>query len=113
VFALTLSGMLAGEYSFAGSDSQGPNGGLIDAGGTLYGTSFYGGTAGCGCGTVFALTPGGAIKTVYSFRGGRDGAGPQAGLINVGGTLYGTTTYGGGGRCQQGYGCGTVFALTP
>lgn len=32
---------------------------------------------------------------------------PNAGLIDVNGTLYGTTTYGGT------YNNGTVFALTP
>jgi hypothetical protein len=58
---------------------------------------------------------------VYSFQGGSDGAILQAGLItNVtdrlfgrAGTLYGTTSQGGGTGCttnpgQPGPGCGTV-----
>jgi uncharacterized repeat protein (TIGR03803 family) len=44
---------------------------------------------------------------VYSFGGGSDGVRPRAGLINVGGTLYGTTE--GGGASNR----GTVFAVTP
>jgi uncharacterized repeat protein (TIGR03803 family) len=44
---------------------------------------------------------------VYSFTGGSDGGLPSAGLINVGGTLYGTTE--GGGAHND----GTVFAVTP
>jgi hypothetical protein len=35
---------------------------------------------------------------------------PDAGLIAVNGTLYGTTWEGGGSGCD---GSGTVFALTP
>ena len=44
---------------------------------------------------------------LYSFKGGNDGALPQAGLIvDASGNLYGTTTY--GGR----HGSGTVFMLS-
>jgi uncharacterized repeat protein (TIGR03803 family) len=42
---------------------------------------------------------------VYSFASGKDGAAPEASLIDVEGTLYGTT-YGGGG-----YDEGTVFSV--
>ncbi len=45
-------------------------------------------------------------RLVYSFTGS-DGVNPQAGLIEVNGTLYGTTAYG-GTRSN-----GTVFSLTP
>ena len=42
-----------------------------------------------------------------------DGTYPQAGLIfDNAGNLYGTTSYGGDLECG-GYGCGTVFKLTP
>jgi len=46
-------------------------------------------------------------NVVYSFKGGSDGANPQAGLINVNGTIYGTTMNGGTS------GMGTVFSITP
>ena len=46
---------------------------------------------------------------LYSFRGGDDGAHPQATLVaDIAGNLYGTT-YQGGGVAN----CGTVFQLTP
>jgi len=109
-------------YSFqGGKDGEEPFSGLIfDAAGNLYGTTGEGG-GGCaesGCGTVFELTPvagGGWTETViYSFRGGKDGEGPSSGLIfDAAGNLYGTTGEGGGGGCDGGYGCGTVFELMP
>ena len=51
--------------------------------------------------------PAGVKTVVYLFKGGRDGAGPGAGLIEVGGKLYGTTPDGGD------HGFGTVFSVTP
>jgi uncharacterized repeat protein (TIGR03803 family) len=77
--------------------------------GRLYGTTAGGGaSSGCtGCGTVFRITLSGEEKVLHSFAGGSDGAVPKAGLIDVGGTLYGTTSDGGTSKT------GTVFALTP
>jgi uncharacterized repeat protein (TIGR03803 family) len=57
----------------------------------------------------------GATETVlYSFQG-NTGEYPTVGLINVNGILYGTTEFGGEGSCESedGYGCGTVFAVDP
>ena len=94
-------------YSFAGgTDGSDPVGGLIEAKGTLYGTTRTGGTTGCtqhlGCGTVYSLDPAtGTERVLFSFRNGVDGAMPRAGVIYVKGTLLGTTTSGGandGGR---------------
>jgi uncharacterized repeat protein (TIGR03803 family) len=43
---------------FDGATGADPNGGVIvDAAGNLYGTTFAGGSAKCGCGVVFAVTP--------------------------------------------------------
>jgi len=50
---------------------------------------------------------------LHSFGGAGDGIAPLAGLIEVSGTLYGTTGLGGGYRCEGGRGCGTVFSITP
>jgi len=57
---------------------------------------------------VFSVDPNsGAEKVLYSFLGsGADDAYPISGVINVGGTLYGTTSGG------SAYGGGTVFALS-
>jgi uncharacterized repeat protein (TIGR03803 family) len=95
-------------HSFGnGSDGQAPLAGLIDVKGTLYGTTYGGGTFGQG--TVFALNPGtGAEEVLYSFcsqAGCSDGRNPAGGLINVKGTLYGTTILSND--------FGAVFALDP
>jgi uncharacterized repeat protein (TIGR03803 family) len=113
-------------YSFCSrtdcSDGQFPESSLIDVKGTLYGTSTYGGRGGLGacdspyygCGVVFSLDLAtGAEKTLYAFcskSNCADGEIPLAGLIQTNGTLYGTTSEGGGTGCG-GRGCGTVFAL--
>lgn len=103
-------------YSFAGNaagDGSGPNSGLVNIGGTLYGTTDQGGSTGCGgsgCGTVFKITPAGSETVLHAFGGGTDGAHP-IGLVDLGGTLYGTTIQGGSSMCD-GAGCGTVFKIT-
>jgi uncharacterized repeat protein (TIGR03803 family) len=101
-------------YSFQGgnNDGAGPIGSLLNVGGTLWGTTQFGGSAGLG--TVFALNP----KTGYEiaaheFQGGFDGAFPYTSLINVGGTLMTTTEYGGGPQSCDGFGCGTVYIVYP
>lgn len=99
-------------YSFKGKrrGSVSPAG-LTNVGGTMYGTTGAGGTAGNG--TVFSITTAGAFTTLYSFKGGKhDGATPEAPLTNVHGTLYGTTAGGGdvgNGACTN---CGTVFSIS-
>jgi uncharacterized repeat protein (TIGR03803 family) len=78
----------------------------------LYGTTSAGGTRNDG--TVFSITTSGAERVLHSFAGGSDGAQPNAALLDVAGTLYGTTTYGGSRvRPCSHLGCGTVFALKP
>ncbi len=77
------------------------------ADGTLYGVSASGGvSAPSGYGTVFKVQPDGTgFDILYSFTNGSDGAGPAAGLIISGSTLYGTAKNGGSG------GHGTVFKV--
>jgi uncharacterized repeat protein (TIGR03803 family) len=73
--------------------------------GNLYGTLGQGGTRNFG--TVFQITPAGAIKTLYNFAG-TDGAQPSSGLtLGTDGDFYGTT-YGGGLNSA-----GTIFKITP
>ena len=92
-------------YSFAGSpDGGGPEAGLIDVSGTLYGTTIGGGTSSDG--TVFAVSKSGKERVLYSFGGDPDGAQPQANLLDVKGTLYGTTSSGGTNNA------GTVFSIS-
>ena len=94
-------------HSFAnGSDGANPNGALLDAGGTLYGTTAFGGTSNDG--TVFTINPKTGAETVlYSFVGGFDGCEPFASLINVGGTIFGTAS-----ACGT-FSSGAVFSINP
>ena len=115
VFEVSPTGQETRLYAFAGeknNDGAEPVGGLLrDAQGNLYGTTLEGGTVDLG--TVFKLALGGTETVLYSFMGGADGALPEAGLVSdAQGNLYGTTSMGGGSGCQ-GYGCGTVFKMTP
>ena len=81
---------------------------LINVGGKLYGTASAGGDNELG--TVFSLDLSThALKAIYRFQGGSDGARPHAGLITLHGTLYGTTNQG-GTNCGRD-GCGTVFSV--
>jgi uncharacterized repeat protein (TIGR03803 family) len=82
---------------------------LIYTGGQLYGTTSKGGAHGHG--TVFGITTTGAEHVVYSFKGGLDGANPQAPLLRVRGFLYGTTSQG-GMAAPSVPGSGTVFRVT-
>lgn len=114
VFVWSPSGGERVIYSFkGGTDAAVPEANLVEAGGTLYGTSVIGGGSGCGgsgCGTVFALTPSGNEHVVYSFKGGSDGARVYAPLTPLHGKLYGATLTGGGSGCG-GNGCGTIFSI--
>lgn len=106
-------------YSFCSRkncmDGANPFASLTVMSGTLFGTTYAGGSSGCGgggCGTVFSIDPStGAESVLYRFLGGSDGANPEFGLLDVNGRLYGETNAGGGTGCG-GAGCGTVFVLT-
>lgn len=112
VFSVTTTGTEGLIYSFAGGyDGATPTSDLINVNGVLYGTTLNGGgsSPGCtnGCGTLFNVTTTGTEKVLYSFIDDRDGLHPDASLLNVNGTLYGTASIGGKHGC-----CGTVFAFT-
>ena len=96
--------------NFAGGSI--PVGVVIGGDGVLYGATYEDGTGAAG--TLFSLTPpvsaGGpwSQAVLHDFAGGGDGVKPYANVvIGSGGTLYGTTEFGG----TQGH--GTVFSLTP
>jgi uncharacterized repeat protein (TIGR03803 family) len=104
-------------YRFRGEpDGARPVTELTAVGSLLYGTTFLGGTI-CekalrGCGTVFSITPSGTERVVYRFPGVPDGAHPSGSLINVNGTLYGTTRSGGVKCAIDRLGCGTVYSMS-
>jgi len=113
VFAITPTGTETVLHSFNGSDGRSPQADLLNVNGTLYGATSEGGDcSSIGCGTVYSITTAGTKTVLHSFAGGKAGAYPYAGLINVKGTLYGTTEAG-GAYCSASYGCGTVFAIKP
>jgi uncharacterized repeat protein (TIGR03803 family) len=116
VFSITTSGKETVLYTFKGGSADGryPYGGLLDVNGTLYGTTSDCCSCKHGCGTVFSLTPSGSETVLHTFSGSRDGKYPYASVINVNGTLYGTTTAGGtNGHGDGGVGDGTVFSIAP
>jgi uncharacterized repeat protein (TIGR03803 family) len=119
LFKLAPDGTFAVLHRFAGGiGGRDPRGRLIaDTAGNLYGTTYLGGGSGCdgdGCGTVFKLAPNGTFQVLHAFTGG-DGKFPLSGLLaDSAGTLYGTTSWGGGGGCSlhaSFTGCGVVFKL--
>jgi uncharacterized repeat protein (TIGR03803 family) len=78
---------------------------VLGTDGNFYGTAQNGGAHNAG--TVFKITPAGALTTLHSFDG-TDGSYPLAGLVQgTDGNLYGTTSYG------STYDYGTVFKITP
>lgn len=120
------------------ADGAVPNGLIQGSDGNFYGTTSQpGGRQSLdtrGGGTVFKITPSGALTTIYKFcsQGGNnctDGYAPEANLLEGSdGSFYGTTSAGGTGNasyCSSGTsysgitvtnsynGCGTVFKITP
>jgi uncharacterized repeat protein (TIGR03803 family) len=92
-------------HNFVFNDGRNPFAGLILAGNTLYGTAANAGGSG-GYGTVFSLnTDGTSFTNIHNFNV-NDGQLPEANVVLVNHSLYGTTVYGGNS------GGGTVFALT-
>ena len=110
VFALNKSGKEVGVFSFNGQDGTFPVAGLFrDAAGNLYGTTQQGGVHNCGtdppgCGTVFQLNKTGNKIRYYSFAGS-NGEFPDSTPVEVSGSLYGTTTFGGT------LGFGTIYKI--
>src|ERR1700690_1262413 len=111
-----------------GVDGPPPDGQVQAANGNLYGTTESGGTSEAG--TVFGLSPephggcpsgsytgngwGGAI--LHNFAGHPTAGNYPSGTptLDSAGNLYGTTVYGGNGRCNDVIqGCGTVWKMTP
>jgi len=108
-------------YNFSGSYNQphSPFGGvLIGSNGAVYGTTFSSSYIGDGGpevdGTVFQLVPpaesGGAWteNTLVTLPSVGLGMLPDAGVVSVGGSLYGTTV-----ESDEAGGCGSVYELSP
>lgn len=119
IFKISPGGMLITEDSFYyPTTGAGPYAALaLGADGNLYGTTAIGGANSAG--TIFRVTPGGTLTTVYNFCsvfGCTDGNDPIGGLVQAtDGNFYGTTIVGGVSNptCTYLNGCGTVFKITP
>ena len=117
-FALGQGGEDIYEFS-GGVDGEQPIGTVIfDSSGSLYGVTSEGGAYSHG--TAYKLNPpskpgGPWIKEVlYNFTGGADGGHPFTALVfDRTGSLYGVNGNGGNLTQCDGYGCGTIFQLTP
>jgi len=100
LFALTLAGKLTTVHSFD-YFTAGNLGSYIDSGVTLgadgnfYGIAAFGGM-GCvsGCGTVFKITPTGALTTLHEFGDATDGSGPWGLMQDTSGAFFGATPVG-------------------
>jgi uncharacterized repeat protein (TIGR03803 family) len=106
VFRVTTNGVWTILVSFAGTNGSHPLAALVQGSdGNFYGTTEDGGTNG-NSGTVFQMTPAGALTALVSFNS-TNGSHPTAGLVQGGdGNLYGTTILGGSNNL------GTVFQVT-
>jgi uncharacterized repeat protein (TIGR03803 family) len=90
-------------HVFNGSDGASPGGLTEGSDGNFYGVTAQGGPSGDG--TLFLITPTGAVTTLHSFSG-TDGTGPSSLIQGADGNFYGTTVYGGPSND------GTVFQLS-
>jgi uncharacterized repeat protein (TIGR03803 family) len=110
VFKITPGGSLVNVYSFTGgTDGNVPAGELVlGTDGNFYGTTTHNTIQGFQFyGTIFKMTPAGAITTLYALNY-TDGSYPYAGVIQSSdGNFYGTTYQGGAN------GNGTVFSIAP
>lgn len=112
IFRITLSGAMTTVYNFCSvalcADGSYPTALIQARDGNLYGATDVGGVSRVG--TVFKITLGGKLTTLYSFcrqLSCPDGSGPNALVQATDGNFYGTTYTGG----LNDY--GTVFELTP
>jgi uncharacterized repeat protein (TIGR03803 family) len=106
IYKLDATGHETVLHSFTG----GADGGLPFAGvvrssaGSLFGTTFQGGTGGKG--VVYKLDSTGQETVLHNFAGGINGGNPYAGVIlDTGGNLLGTTKFGGAA------GAGVIFKV--
>jgi uncharacterized repeat protein (TIGR03803 family) len=97
-FRLTPAGAFAVLYTFTGGvDGSFPSGLTQGADGNFYGSTVYGPETPPnifnGYGTIFKITPAGALTTLSSFTGGADGGNPGKIIQGNDGNLYGIADY--------------------
>jgi uncharacterized repeat protein (TIGR03803 family) len=119
VFKLDTTGKLSILYTFpGGARGNSPRWRLMrDAKGIVHGVTQFGGDPTCplgssGCGVAFRLDATGKESVLHTFgKRPQDGQAPSGGLLDVAGSLYGTTFYGGIKNTTCGFGCGVVYRI--
>ena len=104
-FRVTPAGDLTTLHQFSATDGYLPAGALVQGSdGNFYGTTAgYSSSSGHGPnynGTIYRITPEGAVTVLYAFTGGDDGRGALGLVQGSDGNFYGTTS-------------GTLFRVTP
>jgi uncharacterized repeat protein (TIGR03803 family) len=114
ILRVTPSGGFNVLYSFCSQrgcpDGTDPSTPILGSDGNFYGTTEYGGNRFNG-GTVYKMTLGGELTTLYSFCTSKEcpgGASPEGIIQASDGNFYGTT--GGGGNASN---MGTIFSISP
>jgi len=112
-FKVDTAGVFSVLVKFDYADGDNPYNSPLtpDTHGNFSGTTLKGGDGcgGVGCGVAYKLSAAGKESVFYNFKGGSDGDGPSAGVVEDSkGNLYGTTSVGGDASCD----CGVIFELT-
>jgi uncharacterized repeat protein (TIGR03803 family) len=107
IFRTDLAGNVTTLHVFNGVDGAVPTGVVQGRDGAFYGTTAYGGEPAIssltpGNGTIFRISPAGAVTTLFVFPGGERGFRPGPLIQGSDGALYGTAV---GGQ--------TLYALLP
>lgn len=120
IFKMDTAGTLTTLFTFpGGTTGTSPRWRLVRAAnGVTHGVTQFGGDSTCalgsiGCGVVFGLNSAGKEKVLHTFgKQASDGEEPAGGLLNVAGTYYGATFYGGITNATCSFGCGVVYGVT-
>ncbi len=108
VFRMSPRGMLKTIYHFCiwerCPDGRRPYSVILGSDGNLYGITAFGGANNIG--TIFKITPDGALTTLYSFKAS-DGVMPTQLIQATNGVFYGVMTEAEGGYC-----CGSIYSLS-
>ena len=105
---VTFTTLLQFDYTDGAFPNSGPQIQGLD--GNFYGTTQAGGANNHG--TIFKITSGGALTTLYSFCPQKScGVDPSGLVFGTDDNFYGTAELG-GAACSTGSGCGMVFRFT-
>jgi uncharacterized repeat protein (TIGR03803 family) len=105
-FRITTAGVFTILKTFIYAEGNTPFGNLVrGTDNNFYGTMSVGGSYGKG--TIFKITPSGALTTLRHINGTTDGSNPKGGLVRGNdGNFYGTTSTGGNNKV------GTIFKIS-